>query len=52
MADSYSSEHISYYGARYYDPALGRFVSADSIVPGNGSGKRRLTMRKGPDSVQ
>jgi RHS repeat-associated protein len=25
------------YNARYYDPALGRFVSADTIVPGTGS---------------
>jgi len=25
------------YNARYYDPALGRFVSADTVVPGKGS---------------
>jgi RHS repeat-associated protein len=25
---------LLYYGARYYDPMLARFVSADSIVPG------------------
>jgi RHS repeat-associated protein len=25
------------YNARYYDPTLGRFVSADVIVPGMGS---------------
>ena len=24
---------IYYYGARYYDPALGRFLQADTIVP-------------------
>jgi RHS repeat-associated protein len=24
---------LQYYGSRYYDPALGRFISADSIVP-------------------
>ncbi|MBI4294960.1 MAG: RHS repeat-associated core domain-containing protein, partial [Chloroflexi bacterium] len=24
---------LYYYGARYYDPALARFVSADTIVP-------------------
>ena len=27
-----------FYNARYYDPNLGRFLSADTIVPGNPSG--------------
>jgi len=26
------------YNARYYDPGIGRFISADTIVPGNASG--------------
>ncbi|MFL5804112.1 MAG: Calx-beta domain-containing protein, partial [Roseiflexaceae bacterium] len=29
---------LLYYHARYYDPNLARFVSADSVVPGNASG--------------
>jgi RHS repeat-associated protein len=29
---------LLYYHARYYDPALARFVSADSVVPGNAAG--------------
>jgi RHS repeat-associated protein len=29
---------LLYYHARYYDPVLARFVSADSIVPGSASG--------------
>jgi RHS repeat-associated protein len=26
------STGLYYYGARYYDPAMGRFISADSLV--------------------
>jgi RHS repeat-associated protein len=29
---------LLYYNARYYDPAIGRFISADTVVPGNASG--------------
>jgi RHS repeat-associated protein len=29
---------LLYYHARYYDPTLARFVSADSVVPGDASG--------------
>jgi len=25
---------LYYYRARWYDPALGRFISADTVVPG------------------
>ncbi len=31
------STGLYYYGARYYDPALGRFVQADTIVPEPGN---------------
>ncbi|MBK9943309.1 MAG: RHS repeat-associated core domain-containing protein [Kouleothrix sp.] len=33
-----SGTGLLYYHARYYDPVLGRFVSADSVVPGSASG--------------
>jgi RHS repeat-associated protein len=29
---------LLYYNARYYDPVLGRFISPDSVVPGDASG--------------
>ena len=29
---------LLYYNARYYDPSIGRFISADTVVPGNASG--------------
>jgi RHS repeat-associated protein len=32
-----ASAGLMYYGARYYDSALGRFVSADTMVPSAGN---------------
>lgn len=29
---------LLFYNARYYDPGIGRFVSGDTVVPGNASG--------------
>jgi len=40
---------LLYYGARYYDPTLGRFASADSIVPGSASGKGGAAATLGQD---
>jgi len=44
-----ASDGLMYYGARYYDAALGRFVSADTIVPsaGNPQSLRVNRMRLG-----
>lgn len=33
---------LLYYGARYYDPVLGRFLSPDSIIPGGGINPQML----------
>ena len=40
---------LLFYNARYYDPSIGRFVSADSIVPGNAAsgGGHRLQAADG-----
>lgn len=36
---SYTSDFgLMFYNARWYDPSLGRFVQADSIIPGGGQG--------------
>ncbi len=32
-----ASSALMYYGARYYDPVLGRFIQADTVVPGAGN---------------
>ncbi|HLG64588.1 MAG TPA: RHS repeat-associated core domain-containing protein [Ktedonosporobacter sp.] len=31
-----SATGLDYYGARYYDPVVGLFISADTVLPGNG----------------
>jgi RHS repeat-associated protein len=31
-----STSGLDYYGARYYDPVLGQFTSADTVLPGGG----------------
>jgi hypothetical protein len=36
------------YNARYYDPQLARFISADSVLPGNASGGLDGVALKGP----
>ena len=36
---------LYYYGARFYDPSLGRFVQADTIVPGQATPRRGTGMR-------
>jgi RHS repeat-associated protein len=37
---------LLYYHARYYDPGLGRFISADSVVPGAADGSLEGVARK------
>ncbi len=34
---------------RYYDPKLGRFASADSVVPGSASGQGGMVATRGSD---
>jgi RHS repeat-associated protein len=41
---------LLYYHSRYYDPALARFTSADSIVPGTAMGSGGAADTLGPDS--
>ena len=45
-----SSIGLYFYNARYYDPALGRFIQADSIVPGAASGSGSSAASLGYDS--
>ncbi|TLM97831.1 hypothetical protein FDZ73_24410 [bacterium] len=39
-----SSINLMWYGSRWYDPALGRFISPDSIVPGVGEGGNPISV--------
>lgn len=41
---------LLFYNARYYDPALARFVSADSIVPGRIEGREDTSAQVGLDA--
>ncbi len=41
---------LLFYNARYYDPTLGRFLSADSIVPGMASGQGGMAATLGQDT--
>jgi len=41
---------LLYYGARYYDPVRGRFLSPDSIVPGRASGQGGMAATLGQDT--
>ena len=40
-----SGTNLFYYGARWYDPAIGRFLAADTVVPqpGNPGGLNRYS---------
>ncbi len=37
---------LMFYNARWYDPILGRFVQADTIVPGGVQGVRSVRLCK------
>ena len=43
---------LLFYTARYYDPALGRFLSADSVVPGAAAGSGGAAATLGYDDTQ